>query len=295
MKENKKSLEELLINDTSKSRWTAKDSVFTNLFGDKDKKYLYLLYQALHPEDKETTIDELTVMTLESHLLDQQHNDLGFLVGTRLIILVEAQSTWTENIVVRVLLYVVMTWYKFIKRVNANIYGGKKVSLPEPELYVIYTGKEDCPKELTLSGSFFDGKKIGVDCKVKILTDGMKGDIINQYVRFCHVLDEQIRLHGRTRKAVEETIRICQNEAVLSEYLERQKEEVMDIMLALFDDETLLRDYGNAIRAEGRAEGQNDMIASMLRKGKTPEQIADFCGVPLQQVKQVEQEMLVTV
>ena len=160
---------------------------------------------------------------------------------------------------------------------------------------MIYTGKEDCPKELTLSGSFFDGKKIGVDCKVKILTDGTKGDIINQYVRFCHVLDEQIRIHGRTRKAVEETIRICQNEAVLSEYLERQKEEVMDIMLALFDDETLLRDYGNAIRAEGRAEGQNDMIASMLRKGKTPEQIADFCGVPLQQVKQVEHEMLVTV
>ena len=43
---------------------------------------------------------------------------------------------------------------------------------------------------------------------------------------------------------------------------------------------------------QGRTEGQNAMIESMLRSGKTPEQIADFCDIPLQQVKQVEQSML---
>ena len=44
-----------------------------------------------------------------------------------------------------------------------------------------------------------------------------------------------------------------------------------------------------------RIEAQNAMIESMLRRGKTPEQIADFCGISLQQVKQVEQSMMVTV
>ena len=74
------SLEGLLDNDESKSKWTAKDSVFTKLFGAEDKKYLYQLYRALHPEDEATAKEDLTVMTLESHLLEQQHNDLGFLV-----------------------------------------------------------------------------------------------------------------------------------------------------------------------------------------------------------------------
>lgn len=46
---------------------------------------------------------------------------------------------------------------------------------------------------------------------------------------------------------------------------------------------------------QGRAEGQNAMIEAMLRKGRTPEEIVDLCGVPLQQVKKVEQSMLVTV
>jgi hypothetical protein len=38
-------------------------------------------------------------------------------------------------------------------------------------------------------------------------------------VRFTKVYNEQLKLHGRTAKAVSETIRICENEDVLAEYL----------------------------------------------------------------------------
>ena len=59
-------------------------------------------------------------------------------------------------------------------------------------------------------------------------------------------------------------------------------------------------------RADGRAEGEaagiakgeakrdREMIESMLRKGKEPEDIADFCGYPLELVKEVQAKMLVT-
>ena len=43
-------------------------------------------------------------MTIHNVLLDQCYNDLGFLVGNRLLVLAEAQSTWTVNILVRSLL-----------------------------------------------------------------------------------------------------------------------------------------------------------------------------------------------
>ncbi len=71
-------------------RRNIKDSVFTNLFA--DPKYVLQLYQALHPEDHETTADDIVTVTLEYDLLNQDYNDLGFLVDDRLIVLVEAQS-----------------------------------------------------------------------------------------------------------------------------------------------------------------------------------------------------------
>lgn len=82
---------------------TAKDSVFLDLF--RNKSYLLELYKTLHPEDTGVTEESLANVTIENVLTDNLYNDLGFTVGDRLIILVEAQSTWTVNILVRALLY----------------------------------------------------------------------------------------------------------------------------------------------------------------------------------------------
>ena len=79
-----------------------KSSVFTDLFS--DPKYAFQFFQAFHPEDHTTTEDEVQIITLDNVLTDKQYNDLGFRIGDRLIILVEHQSTWSENIVVRVFL-----------------------------------------------------------------------------------------------------------------------------------------------------------------------------------------------
>ena len=87
---------------------TIKDSVFTNLF--QDKKYLLQLYKALHPEDADITEDKLTDITIKNVLTDNIYNDLGFVVREdKVVILVESQSTWTMNIIIRALMYMVQT------------------------------------------------------------------------------------------------------------------------------------------------------------------------------------------
>ncbi len=53
---------------TDIAKYTIKDSLFTNLF--QDKKYLIQLYRALHPEDTETTEDELKDITIKNVLVD---------------------------------------------------------------------------------------------------------------------------------------------------------------------------------------------------------------------------------
>ena len=97
-----------------------KDSVFLDLF--QNKSYLLKLYRTLHPEDTTTTEDLLTDVTITNVLTDNLYNDLGFIVNNKLVILVEAQSTWTVNILVRVLLYLAQSYHEYFQRTCQDYY-----------------------------------------------------------------------------------------------------------------------------------------------------------------------------
>ena len=211
-----------------------KDCVFTNMFG--DKKYLMQMYKALHPEDDETTENELSIVTLENVLVNDLYNDLGFTVGEKLICLVEAQSTWTMNILIRVILYYAKTLKEYIDENSIDLYASTKASVPKPEFYVVYTGqRKSRPETINLSEEFFEGKLTGMDITVNMLY-GEKDDIIGEYVTFTKIYNEQCKIHGRTEQAVRETIRICKDRNVLKEYLESREKEVIDMMVTLFDE-----------------------------------------------------------
>lgn len=177
-----------------------KDSVFVNLF--QDKKYLIDLYKALHPEDSEITEDQIQNITLHTVFVNGIYNDLGFLAKDKSIILVESQSTWSENILIRILFYVSQTYRKYLNEKESNLYGSKPVYLPEPELYMIYTGKKkNVPDQLTLSTSFFGGKEVDIEVHLKVLSHENKENIIGQYIIFCKVFDEQRKIYGNTSEA----------------------------------------------------------------------------------------------
>ena len=44
-----------------------------------------------------------------------------------------------------------------------------------------------------------------------------------------------------TKQSVTETIRICKSRNVLKEYLENKEQEVVDIMMTLFDDQQIMQ------------------------------------------------------
>lgn len=139
------------------ARRTAKDSVFCDLF--QDKKYLLQLYQVLHPEDRETTEQDLTDITMRNVLTDGIYNDVGFRNRDKVILLAEAQATWSMNILIRMLLYLAETYHSYFRRKNADLYSSTKVSMPTAELYVIFTGnRASKPESISLSEEFFQGK-----------------------------------------------------------------------------------------------------------------------------------------
>lgn len=210
-----------------------KDSVFTYLF--RSPEYTHRLYLALHPEDTSVNEDDCEIITLENVLSSGAYNDLGFRVGDRLIILVEAQSTFSYNVVFRILLYLANTYHEYTLSRKMNIYGTKPLVLPKPELYVVYTGaQKETPDQIhfsDLTGEEYDG---ALQVNVRVLRYRGTDDIIDQYIRFCEIADEERKKHGRTQKTIDEIIHRCLEENILAAFLTQRKKEVTSMITTLF-------------------------------------------------------------
>ena len=277
-----------------KVKRTAKNSVFLDLF--QDKANLLKLYKTLHPEDIETTEDALDIVTIDNVLTDNLYNDLGIMVGkSRLLLLLEAQSTWTVNILVRILLYLAQTLHEYFEQTEQSLYKSKKVTVPKPEFYVIYTGSRGRkPDVISLSREFFDGADVDVEIKAKVIYESDKDNIINEYIVFCRVFNEQIKEHGMTKEAVTETIRICKDKNILKQYLSSKEVEVVTIMMSLFDDEQIVKTYAKDMANEAAKAADRATAERMIRKGKMSlEDIADCVPtLSLDELKQIEAEVM---
>lgn len=274
------------------AKYTVKDSVFTTIF--RDKKYLIQLYRALHPEDTETTEDALMDITIRNVLTNGIYNDLAFRVGDKVMFLVEHQSSWTMNIIIRVLMYLVQIYHDYFEEQEADLYGSKKVHVPEPELYMIFTGERASrPETISLSEEFFGGKECAIEVKVKVLYGDKGNDIISQYVAFTKVYNEQVKQYGRSREAVTETIRICKDSDVLREFLVGREKEVISIMMALFDEEKIMRTH----IASERREASRKAAEKMLKDGKiTIDEIAGyFTDLSARDIQEIKKEILQTI
>lgn len=268
---------------------TAKNSVFLDLF--QNKSYLLKLYKTLHPEDTTATEDSLTDVTITNILTDNLYNDLGFIVNNRLMILVEAQTTWTVNILVRILLYLAQSYHEYFQRTSQDYYKSRKVKMPKPELYVIYTGNRGRkPDKIVFSEEFFKGADVDIEVKARVIYESDTDDIINQYILFCKVFNEQTKLYGMTRKAVTETIRICRDRNVLKDYLAQREKEVVTIMMSLFDEEQIMKSF---IRSERHDEAR-ETAERLIKKGKmTLEDIADCVpSLSFDELKEIEAEVM---
>ena len=215
-------------------------------------KYRLQMLQTLRPEMTDIKEDDIRTISLNPVVLNGQYNDLAILVRDKLIIFVEAQSTWTINIIIRLLMYCAETYRQLINEQDMNVYGSYKLEIPEPEFYVIYTGSKKLEKDIiTLREDFWHNLNAKMDLQVRVIHAESKDDVIGQYIIFCHVLDGQIGLYGRKKIAVENAIRICQDKEVLKEYLEGRKKEVIDIMRLLFDQNYAIKMYGREQKIEG--------------------------------------------
>ena len=163
-----------------------KDTVFRFLF-EKDKEALLELYNAInHSHYKDP--DALIINTLDNAIFMGMHNDLSFIIDTRLNIY-EHQSTKCRNIPIRCLLYVSSLYSQLID--DDSIFRDKRLSIPEPHFVMFYNGVEKMPEETTYKLSEMyekvsDNPALELEVKVLDINHGMNEALM----RSCKKLNE---------------------------------------------------------------------------------------------------------
>ena len=272
-----------------------KSKIFAMLYS--SKKELLELYNAVsgrHYEDPEL----LEINTLENAIYMSMHNDVSFLIDSRLS-LYEHQSTYSPNLPLRYLFYISDLYSGMTK--DENLYGIKCVELPAPQFIIFYNGEKDQPDRSILKLS--DAYSVKEEHPALELTavmlninrgrnEKLKGmcKSLKDYSEYT----ERVRKYVRTvpiEDAVEWAIQECIEEDILAEFLKQNRAEAKSVSIYEYDQEKHMRqeretfwEDGRAVgrsegRAEGRTEGRGELlkeqIQKKLAKGKSISVIAE--------------------
>ena len=214
-----------------------KDSVFRMLF--KNKENLLSLYNSLN-KTAYTDVDELEITTLENAVYMNYKNDVSFVFDFELM-LYEHQSTVNPNMPLRDLLYVTSILQKRIS--SENLYGSKRVMIPSPRFVVFYNGVDSQPERQILKLSDAYEKKQGqpeleLTVTVYNINRGFNDEIMDacRTLREYAMYVEQVRAYAKQLplgEAVEKAVDYCIKAGILSEFLRKNRAEV--IMLSIFE------------------------------------------------------------
>ena len=207
-----------------------------------------------------------------------------------MIVFGEHPSTVNENMLLRSLLYIGRAYERLVP--PRSLYKKKIVSLPTPEFYTFYNGKEkwEKEKELRLSDAYIvkDGEP-SLELKVKVIN--IRPEEHHEILERCQVLKEYSQFMETVQnyqisgeeEPYKKAIKECIEKGILADYLMRKGSEVVNMLLDEYDYETDIEVQREEAREQGREEGRKQgtlqktcaLIRKKLEKGKTISEIAD--------------------
>lgn len=245
-----------------------KDRLFRFLF-ENDKESLLQLYNALNGTDYKDA-SKLQVMTIENAVYVTMKNDIAFVIAGTLN-MYEHQSTFNPNMPARFLIYLAKEYEKLVKEAESSIYGTKQLFLPTPQCVVFYNGEKKMPEEeILLLSDAFENKNRNADLELKVKLINInyghneelmkKCRILKEYARFVDIARQYIADGLERNEAMNMAIDYCIDHDILSEFLRKNRAEVLGMLLEEFDVEK----YERTIRSEGREEARNEAIDKLI-------------------------------
>ncbi|MCL2520092.1 MAG: Rpn family recombination-promoting nuclease/putative transposase [Spirochaetaceae bacterium] len=268
-----------------------KNSVFTLLFSDEAR--LRELYYAL-TGIKLATDTPLIINTLEDIFYMGRVNDISFEADGKLVVLIEHQSTINPNMPLRLLLYIARLYEKMAS--GKKVYTRKLITLPRPQFFVLYNGKEPLDQEvMRLSESFanttFESRNLlELEVKVININYGQNDTIVRQsatlygYSAFIYKVQEYIKEGNSLEKATELAVDYCLSHEILQEFLDKHLEEVKNMLT----QEWNLEEAKEVWFEEGLERGLEKTARNMLKIGLSPDIIAKATTLTIEAIEKLK-------
>lgn len=273
-----------------------KSDAFTTYFS--NPKNAAQLYTAL--DGAEARPEEIQYTTLEGVLFVARKNDLAFTVQNRVLVISEHQSTVNLNMPLRSVIYYGRTMERMLE--NDKLYRRKRILLPVPEFYVFYNGDEPFPSEkiLKLSDSYLVNipePMLELSTKIININLSVNHRILEQcrplyeYSWFVERIREYIRRGADRDTAVRCTVRDCEKNGVMAEFMREHGSEVSNMLFTQFNMEDALRVNYEEGFEDGEEKGKElqliRQVNRKLQKGKTPDVIAEELEAEFGQIKRI--------
>ena len=254
-----------------------KSSVFSMLFG--EPAIFIELYNALSGK----TYPLNTIMepaTLTDVLFMEQQNDVAFVIGEVIVVLIEHQASINQNMPLRLLLYIARVYEQIID--SKAIYKETLLKIPTPEFIVLYNGMKDFPKEMTLrlSDAFKQPPTPGLnsilDLSVRVvnINKGYNQEIIKNsnhlkdYTEFIAMVRENQRIGKDLRGAITKAVSDCLNQGILVSFLNRHASEVINLLIVEFNIDIAKQVWQEEAREEGIEKGREEGIEKGRAEGR---------------------------
>ena len=248
-----------------------KDTVFRMLFS--DRRNLLSLYNAIsgaHYDDPEKP----EIVTLENAIYMGMKNDLAFIIDTELF-LYEHQSTYNPNMPLRDLFYISSEYQKLVDK--KSLYSSVLQKIPAPQFIVFYNGtekkKDSWVNHLSEAFENLSGNpKLELEVLTIKINEGHNSELMEQ----CQILREYAQYVDCVRRyakefelidAIEQAVDECIQRNILSEFLRKNKAEVIAMSIFEYDKEEEERKLRKAEYEAGVAAGMKDGMKAGIKAG----------------------------
>ncbi len=258
-----------------------KDTIFRMLY--KEKKNLLSLYNAVNGKNY-TNPDDLQVVTLDNAIYLGMKNDLAFILDMNLY-LYEHQSTYNPNIPLRNLFYIADEYQKLV--VRKSLYSTSLQKIPTPRFVVFYNGTKKID-DLTIFrlSSAYEHPSPDPDLELRVTMFNVNEGHNKELMDHCHTLKEYAQYVTKIRKytsmselsledSVKRAVNECIEEGILSEFLLKNKAEVIKMSIYEYDKEFEEKKLRKAEFEYGQHELLKTQIQKKLAKGNSVDEIAD--------------------
>ena len=191
----------------------------------------------------------------------------------------EHQSTFNPNMPARFLIYLAKEYEKLVQEAESSIYGTKQLILPAPQCVVFYNGEKKMPEEeMLLLSDAFENKSRSADLELKVRMLNINYGHNEELMKKCRVLEEYAEFIDIARKYIADgferneafnmAIDYCIDHDILSEFLRKERAEVLGMLLEEFDVEKYERTLREEGIEEGIARGIEQGIEEGIRQGR---------------------------